>query len=137
MSEETFDIKKFLKSLVPNNGVWWAKGFSSLWRPVIIIIVGILLYVGFMTAFDRLFPKPKQAATSTTKTRVEAGGTANITNINNPVSDLKQGVYLRGASDRASVGVFKEVLPNIDVSLGAGKDYDEDAFVEVETRFKF
>lgn len=84
-----------------------------------------------------LFRKPRQQATSSTRTNVAAGGTANITNINNPLPDLHEGIYGRVSSDRASIGVFKEVTPAIDVEIGGGKSYDKGEFAEVSLRYKF
>lgn len=69
--------------------------------------------------------------------RCQEGAVVNVTNVNNPAPELKQGIYGKIASDRATVGVFKEVMPNIDISLGAGQDFDEDVVVESEVRFKF
>ena len=101
-----------------------------------LLAMGLLLS-GVFAVYRHFFPTKKQATSSTTTT-VGSGGTANITNINNPLADLKQGIYWRLASDRGSIGVFKEVMSNIDVSVGAGKDWqDGKEFIEVETRYKF
>lgn len=113
---------------------YWGERFQSL--GAYIIIISILFFVGI--GIRSFFPKKSEATSKTAIKTIESGGIANITNINNPVADLKQGIYLRGASDKVSIGVFKEVMPSIDVSIGVGKKYDDDsAFAEVETRFKF
>ena len=120
------------KNLLPESS-WWKERAHSLYGYIVILLVIFLIFMGI----SRFFPK-RTPSTSTTKTTVASGGVANITNINNPLADLKQGIYGRLASDRGSIGVFKEVMPNIDVSLGSGKDWDnEDEFIEVETRYKF
>lgn len=82
------------------------------------------------------FQKHESTSRTAIKT-IEAGGTANITNINNPTPDYKQGIYLNGSSDRAAIGVFKQVTNNIRVNAGVGKNYDSDAFVEVGTEVSF
>lgn len=109
---------------------YWKERFQSLsaYFLIIGIIVGVFLLVR---------PKRQEPATSTTKTTVASGGVANITNINNPIQNLHQGVYGRVSSDRASIGVFKEVNSNIDVEVGGGKNYDDGEFAEVSVRYKF
>ena len=124
-SQEKFDLIKFATG--PFNWRNYAK----------LLVYGtciMVLFSVYTTIMKYLNPRK-----DTTKivTRVEAGGTSNVTNITNVSQDLKQGIYLRGASDRASVGVFKEVFHNIDISAGGGKDYDDDAFGEIEVRLKF
>ena len=99
-----------------------------------VVLIGIVFSV-INTVSGYFYKKPSTSSTSVGT--VEAGGVSTITNINNPSQESKQGLYLRGASDRASIGVFKEVMPHIDISIGGGKDYDDDAFVEAEIRFKF
>lgn len=113
------------------------KALGMGWRLIAIGIILVLLVFGGLSLWNRFFPKKQQTTSTTTVGTVEAGGTSTITNINNPLPDLKQGIYIRGASDRASVGVFKEVMPNIDVSIGGGKDYDDKEFIEIEARYKF
>lgn len=101
-------------------------------------VVVLLVLSGAVAVKNALFPPPpKNSGTTSSIGKVEAGGVVKNITIQSP--KLQQGIYLRGASDRASVGVFKEVMSNIDISLGAGKDYDDEdgAFVEVEARFKF
>ena len=129
------DKTKFhLGYLIKGDG---AKDYYKAWGTGIRLALTLGLVFCILFTIKQFFPTKKPATSTTSVGKVEAGGVSNITNINNPLQDLKQGIYLRGASDRASVGVFKEVLPHIDVSLGAGKSYEDDAFVEVETRFKF
>lgn len=110
---------------------YWKERLKSL--SAYLVIIGILF--GIYLIVSLFFHK--QQATSTTKTKVESGGVANITNINNPIQDLKQGIYLRGSSDRVSIGVFKELGNNFEVAIGGGKKYDDGEFVEVETKVKF
>ena len=125
-----------LKTLLPESS-WWKERTHSLYGYGVILVVGVVLFAGVMKIVNHFFPK-KQQVTSTTRTNVASGGVANITNINNSTPETKQGVYGRLSSTRAGVGVFKEVTPNIDVSLGGSKKYDSNEFdVEVETRLKF
>lgn len=115
----------------------WYKALGNGWRLIVIGIIATVLVFGGLSLWDRFFPKKQQATSTTTVGTVEAGGVSTITNINNPLPDLKQGIYVRAASDRASIGVFKEVMSNIDISIGGGKDYDDKEFVEIEARWKF
>lgn len=101
---------------------------------VYLIFGGVIF--GLWVLFTALRPKTPQNTASTTVGKVEAGGRVTTIFKNTPDS-LKQGIYARVASDRASIGVFKDVMPNIDVSLGGGKDYDDEAFLEAEVRYKF
>lgn len=103
----------------------------------VFVVCALVVYSVYSTVMSHFFPK-RPSATSETVTTVGKGGVANITNINNPPPSLKQGIYGRLASDRGSIGVFKEVMANIDVSIGAGKDWHDDhEFIELETRYKF
>ena len=130
------DKSKFnLAYLIKGDGL---KDYYKSWGLGVRLLVTVGLIFAIVFTIQSFFPKRKQATSSTAIKTIEAGGTANITNINNPLPDLKQGIYGRLASDRGSIGVFKEVMSNIDVSMGAGKDWDEDDyFIEVETRYKF
>lgn len=131
MTKDSINVKKLLKgAFIPAN---YAKAV------VFGICLVVLLGVGFsvFNTIQSMFGKKKSATSETSVGVVEAGGVSTITNINNPLPTLKQGVYVRAASDRASIGVFKEVMPNIDICIGGGKDYDDKAFLEVEARFKF
>jgi hypothetical protein len=139
---DPFDLKKFALSLFPASGEWWGKTFNLVWRLALVMSVILITVFGIGAIKEKFFPSKKPSTSSTTLSgNVESGATVNVTNVNNPVSDLKQGIYGKMASDRATLGVFKEVLPNLDISLGAGKAWDDDdgsGFVfETEARFKF
>lgn len=121
--------KKFLKGpLEPRN---YGKVVVYLTCGIVII----LLLAGVRAAWVALFPGPG-SGTSTTIGRVEAGGTVKNITIQNP--RLKQGIYGEVSSVDFGVGIFKEVAPNIDISLGVEKDFDdEEVEPKVQARFKF
>lgn len=129
--KEAFSFLKFIKGVV--NPITHAKTVSF----ILVVVIWIVLGSGAYAIFRHFFPSKKQTTSTTSVGHVEAGGVSNITNINNAIPDLHQGIYAKVASDRATIGVFKEVMPNVDISIGAGKDYDSDFVAEVETRFKF
>lgn len=104
------------------------------------IVCGLIVfavYLGIVSIKEKYFPTKKPSTSTTTVEHVESGGISTITNINNPTPDLKSGLYISAASDRASVGVFKEVAPNLEIELGAGETYDSQAFAEVKLKVKF
>ena len=132
---EPLDKSKFnLGYLIKGDGM---KDYYKSWGLGFRLVVTLALLFAIVFTVYSFFPKKKQATSSTTIGDVKEGATLNVTNINNPLQDLKQGIYGRLASDRGSIGVFKEMAPNIDISIGAGKDWDENEFIEVETRYKF
>lgn len=111
------------------------------WRNYVKLLVfglcALVIFSVYNTIAERFFPT-KKPATSTTNATVEKGGVANITNINNPTAELKQGIYGEVSSKDFGVGVFKEMTPNIDLSLGVEKNFDNDELkFKVQTRFKF
>ena len=130
---EKFDIKKFVKGI--GSPLTHVKTFSF----VSVIGIWLLVGVGGYAIFRHFFPEKKQA-TSSTPINIARGATVGdirIINKNNE-QNLKQGIYGRLSSVRVGLGVFKEVTPNIDISLGANKKYNNDEYdFEVETRYKF
>lgn len=144
----TFDAKKFMEGFKPTSKEWWAKRINLALTvlPVgfVIVLVAFLLIGGVMFGkglMERFFGKPKPA-TSSTPIKIEEGAGVRdviVNNTNNPLQDLKTGIYGRVASDRAAVGVFKELLPNIDGEIGACFQYDENGkpCVEASIRMKF
>lgn len=145
----SFDAKKFLKGFKlwgPGAGEWWGKrinlAMTVLPTGIGLFLVVFLLFGGLMFAkgiYDRFFGKPKQSTSSTALT-IEKGanvGELKIVNRNNGGEGLKHGLYIGLASDRATVGVFKEVAPNIDIELGAGQEYDGGAVAEAKIKLKF
>lgn len=126
---EKFNLLKMLK------GPFQGKNYAKV--TVFIVCGGVIFLVlaGANALFEKFFP-PKPNGSSTAIRKVESGANVQITNNNSPV--LKQGIYGELSSADFGVGVFKEVMPNIDLSLGIEKDYDEDELeFKVQTRFKF
>lgn len=112
---------------------YWKERIQSL--SAYAVIIGILFGLFFIGSF---FHKKQQQPTSATRiSKIESGANVTFNTTNAVTQNLKQGFYIRGASDRASVGIFKEVTPNVDISIGAGKKYDDGGFAEVEARAKF
>ena len=110
---------------------YWVERVQSL--AAYLIILGIVIGVCWIVA---RFTRPDQPSSSTTIGDVKRGGTANITNINNPVND-KQGLYLGLSSDRATFGVFKQMTNNFRLSLGAGQTFEGEAVAEVRGEVSF
>jgi hypothetical protein len=112
------------------------------WRNYVKLLVfgicALIIFSVYSTAKEHFFPDKKPATSTTTTGNVEAGGTVQVTNVNNPLPDLKQGIYGELSSKDFGVGVFKEMTPNIDLSLGVEKEFDTDELeFKVQTRFKF
>lgn len=113
------------------------------WRNYVKLLVygicALIVWTVVTSVMDRFFPKKHHPEIgNASRVKVEQGGTASIVNNNFAAPDLKQGIYGRLSSTGAGIGVFKEVTPNIDVSLGGNKAYDGDEYTfEVETRYKF
>ena len=130
-----FEPAKFFRA--PFNPVMYAKIAAF----AMCLAVLWAAFLGVRAVKRWLFPARVTApATSTTtlgNVQVKQGGQVNVTNINNPVTNLGVGLYVGLASDRATVGVFKELTPNIDIELGGGKSYDGKAVAEVRARLKF
>lgn len=98
-------------------------------------VVILLLLSGARAAWLAFFPAPPSGTTSTIG-KVEAGGIVNNTTIQAP--RLKQGIYGDLSSNGFGVGVFKEMTPNIDASIGVEKDFDDEEIeAKVQLRFKF
>lgn len=101
------------------------------------VVVVLLIANGALSIYERFFPRKSQA-TQASRVTVKDGGVATITNVTNTTQELHQGIYGELSSNSFGVGVFKEVMPNIDISLGISKPYDEDELeFEVQTRLKF
>lgn len=137
----TIDKSKFnFWYLFSGDGIkdWW-KAYGAFAKVLITLVVIYLIIFGLLSTYRHFFPSKTAQIPQTTVGHIESGGVSNITNIVNPSPTLKQGIYLRGATDkRGSAGVFKEVTPNVELDLGGGKDWDKDSeFVEVECRLKF
>lgn len=125
---DAFSFKKLI------SGPLDYKNYLKVGVYVLCGLILFTLYTGIMSFFK------KDSPTSSTPINIAKGATVGDIRIvnKNDSSSLKQGVYGRLSSLRAGIGVFKEVMPNIDVSVGGSKTYDDDTFeVEVETRFKF
>jgi len=146
-----FDAAKFFKGFKPfgkGSGEWWAKRINLVLTLVpvgLLIALLVFLLVGGLIfgrgLFDRFLGKPKPA-TSSTPVAIAEGATVRdvvVNNTNNPLPDLKTGIYGRVSSDRAAVGVFKEVAPNIDAEIGACFDFEDEGSpcVEAGIRLKF
>jgi len=123
----------------------WRKFFYGPFKPrnygkiiiyAICAVVMLLLLSGIVKVKEALFPSKQQAGTTSTIGKVESGGVVKNITIQSP--KLKQGIYGELSSNDFGVGIFKEVMPNIDISLGVEKDFDEDEIeAKVQTRFKF
>lgn len=109
---------------------WWER-LQSLSAYILIlgIVFGVYLIVVRFTHHD-------QPVSNTTIGDVKRGATVNLTQYNNPLQD-KQGLYVALASDRSTVGVFKQMTPNFRLSLGAGESYDGKAVAEVRGEVSF
>lgn len=134
------DKNKFnLGYLVAGEGMkdWWKAAGAGI-KLAIIGIVLFLIIFGLLSTYRHFFPSSPKPTSATTVGHIESGGVSNVTNIVNQSPKLSQGVYIKGATDRVSAGVFRELNPLIDLSLGGGHDFDkEDEFLEVEARVKF
>lgn len=113
---------------------YWKERLQSL--SAYAVILGVLVGLFFI---GNLFHKKAEQPTSATQIRkIESGANVTFNTTNSVQPTLKQGFYVQGASDRASLGIFKEVTPNIEIAVGGGKRYDDNSsFIEVEARAKF
>ena len=114
----------------PSVQYWWER-VRSLSAYFIIVVILFLAY----KIINKIFYQ-RQESTSTTRTKVESGGVANIINNNNIVND-EQGLYIALTSEQATVGVFKKMTQNFRLSLGAGESYGGEAVAEVRGEVTF
>lgn len=129
VTPDPWSWSKFLK------GPFEPKNYGKVAVYVTCIIVILLILSGVRAAWVAFFPPPPSGTVSTIG-KVEAGGIVKNITIQNP--RLKQGIYGEVSSNDFGVGVFKEVTPNIDASLGIEKDFDgEEIEAKVQLRFKF
>lgn len=121
------------------------EGWKDIWKSwglgIKLFLSLLLIYLivfGLLSTYRHFFPSSTKPQSATTVGHIDSGGVSNVTNIVNQSAKLSQGVYIKGATDRVSGGVFRELNSMIDVSIGGGKDFNrDDAFLEVETRVKF
>lgn len=120
--------EKFKSNFAIGDPEWWGKTLAYS-RPLIILAIILGIYVGVRGLFGS-----KNGSTKTSIGYVEKGATVNI----NPSQQLKQGIYGELSSRDFGIGVFKEVMPNLDISIGIEKSFDdEEVEANVQTRFKF
>lgn len=110
---------------------YWLERLQSLSAYLIVLAIVFGLYLIVSKVFYH-----KAETTSTTRTKVEAGGVANIINNNNFIND-EQGLYVALTSEQATVGVFKKMTQNFRLALGAGETYEGDAVAEVRGEVSF
>lgn len=129
------DKSKFnLGYLLKGDGL---KDYYKSWGLGLRLGVTLLLLFAIGFTIKSFLPKKPQASSSTAIKTIEAGGTANITNINYKPEDNSHGLYVTLSTDRNTVGVYKTFAGRFEVQLGAGKDYDDNAVAEVTGKVKF
>lgn len=108
---------------------YWQERLKSLSAYSVIAGIVFAIYILIMA----LVPKG-----SNSKTTTNVGHAEKIINITkNAPDNLKEGLYVSLSSDRATVGVFKQMTNNFRISLGAGSTYDQESVAEVKAEVSF